>query len=124
MGVPLRPNVRYYLLGCQLTGKIGEPEQVRWYYAKRGCSEVRGCDDEKQLRQLVRRGVLASDDLVWRETNGDAWREMSSVPELSSRATGRGLTWLLFGLFVLALVLFATIRYGREWGQLLSDRLQ
>lgn len=90
---------------------------MRWYYVKRGRSEVRGCVDEKQIHQLLRKGVLASPDLLWPESGGEAWRPVSAVVQFASPRTGRLFTWILLGLFVATLLLFGGIRYWREIGE-------
>jgi uncharacterized membrane protein len=53
---------------------------MQWFYAKN--REQMGPVDDAGIRDLVRRGVVRADDLVWNETMGAAWRKAGELPEL------------------------------------------
>lgn len=53
---------------------------MQWFYAKN--KEQMGPVDDAGIRELVRRGTVHADDLVWNETLGAAWRKAGELPEL------------------------------------------
>lgn len=53
---------------------------MQWFYAKN--KEQMGPVDDAGIRELVRRGTVHADDLVWNETLDAAWRKAGELPEL------------------------------------------
>ena len=53
---------------------------MQWFYTKN--QEQVGPVDDAGIRDLVRRGAVRADDLVWNETLGAAWRKAGELPEL------------------------------------------
>lgn len=52
-----------------------------WYYAKNGARK--GPVSDEDFRDLVSKGEIQPDDLVWTEEFGAAWRKANTVPDLT-----------------------------------------
>lgn len=53
---------------------------MQWYCIADG--KQQGPMSEDELRRMAGSGALKGDDLVWNESMGDQWAEVSTVPEL------------------------------------------